>query len=344
MDLFAKKLLSWFDLHGRKNLPWQNPRSAYFVWVSEIMLQQTQVATVIDYFKKFIARFPDVATLAHASLDEVLLYWAGLGYYSRAKNLHRSAQMIHVQYHDQFPSDITLLTMLPGIGPSTAGALVAQAFDQYAVILDGNVKRVLSRYHAVPGALNDRMTVNTLWEYAATHTPHKQLADYTQAIMDLGALICTRSKPQCTVCPLNKSCIAFQTNRVAAFPEKKATRILPKRSQVFLLLIHKQKEILLEQQKERGIWSNLWSLPSGISLAACRPKLTSKQQENKKKLAPIEHRFTHFQLTLKPILINLPAVENFVLTENQQWIKLDQLHTRALPAPIKKLLQQVLVH
>lgn len=343
MDLFAKKLLSWFDLHGRKNLPWQNPRSAYFVWVSEIMLQQTQVTTVIDYFKKFITRFPDVATLAHASLDEVLLYWAGLGYYSRAKNLHRSAQMIHTQYHDQFPSDVTLLAMLPGIGPSTAGALVAQAFDQYAVILDGNVKRVLSRYHAVPGALNDRMTVNALWECAATHTPHKRLADYTQAIMDLGALICTRSKPQCTVCPLNKSCIAFQTNRVADFPEKKATRILPKRSQVFLLLVNEQNEILLEQRPNKGIWAHLWGLPSAETLEKCLPKIKNNLLRNKRVLPPIEHRFTHFQLTIKPIII-APFLEAYTLAENQQWVLLSQLHQHALPAPIKKLLEGLVQH
>jgi A/G-specific adenine glycosylase len=341
MDSFAKKLLTWFDLHGRKQLPWQNPRSAYCVWISEIMLQQTQVATVINYFTKFITRFPDVATLAKASLDEVLVYWAGLGYYSRAKNVHRCAQIIHTQYHDQFPSETHLLETLPGIGPSTAGAIVAQAFDQFAVILDGNVKRVLSRYHAVAGDLNQRATLQALWQYATEHTPKKRVADYTQAIMDLGALICTRSKPRCMQCPLAISCSAYQTNQVLHFPQKKITRSVPKRTRIFVLLINEQKEILMEQQADRGIWSNLWSVPSAISLDAFIPKLTTKHLSHKKILAAIEHRFTHFHLTLTPILIqNIVAHHLLIENTTQQWVPLDQLNTLALPAPIKKMFKR----
>jgi len=340
MDLFAKKLLAWFALHGRKQLPWQNPRSAYFVWVSEIMLQQTQVTTVIDYFNKFIRRFPHIKALAESSLDEILLYWAGLGYYSRAKNLHRCAQIIHHDYNGQFPNEVSILQTLPGIGPSTAGALVAQAFDQFAVILDGNVKRVLCRYHAVAGDLNNRDTVNTLWQYATQHTPHQQLADYTQAIMDLGALICTRSKPKCTDCPLAKSCIAWQTKRVVDFPQKKPTRILPKRTGIFLLFIHANREILMEQQAARGIWANLWSLPSITSIKELRENY-SKQLTNKKTLPTIQHRFTHFQLTLNPILINVHTKKSISSKANQRWVALDQLHTLGLPAPIKKLLMSL---
>lgn len=341
MDSFAKKLLAWFDAHGRKQLPWQNPRSAYCVWVSEIMLQQTQVTTVIDYFNKFIIRFPDIATLAQASLDEVLLYWAGLGYYSRAKNLHRCAQIIHQTHNGQFPADVSLLKTLPGIGPSTAGAVVAQAFDQFAVILDGNVKRVLSRYHAIAGDINHRDTVHTLWHYATQHTPHKRLTAYTQAIMDLGALICTRSKPKCTQCPLAKSCVALQTNRVQDFPQKKPSRSLPKRTAIFLLLLNQSQEILMEQQAESGIWANLWSLPSATSIKELTIQFSTKLLAKKKILPTILHRFTHFQLALKPVLIKLRAANSVLVKSNQRWVPISQLHTLGLPTPIKKLLMSI---
>jgi A/G-specific adenine glycosylase len=340
MDLFAQQLLAWFAQHGRKQLPWQNPRSAYFVWVSEIMLQQTQVTTVINYFNQFITRFPDIKSLAQASLDEVLRYWAGLGYYSRAKNLHRCAQIIHHTYNDVFPNEVEVLQTLPGIGASTAGAIIAQAFNQFAVILDGNVKRVLSRYHAVSGNLNQSVTVKKLWHYATEHTPQKHIADYTQAIMDLGALICTRSKPKCTVCPLADCCVAWQTNRILDFPEKKPTRILPKRKQFFLLLLNQNQEILMAQQPESGIWSNLWSLPSADTkktLMNNYPQLIA----SKKTLPTIEHRFTHFHLTLYPIFIILQNNTTPLTQSNQRWVKTDQLNTLALPAPIKKLLATI---
>jgi A/G-specific adenine glycosylase len=338
-DAFAKELLKWFDGNGRKNLPWQNPRSAYFVWVSEVMLQQTQVATVINYFEKFVTRFATLEALANASLDEVLTYWAGLGYYSRARNLHHCAQIIQQQYHGQFPSDITQLEQLPGIGQSTAGAIIAQAFDQFAVILDGNVKRVLCRYHAIDTPPNNSATQRTLWQFARQHTPQSRLADYTQAIMDLGALICTRSKPKCPQCPLVGSCIAFKTNQISNFPIKKITKSLPEQERFFLLFINQKQEILMERQPPLGIWGSLWSLPTANTLDELSYHLTQKQLANKQDLAILNHRFSHFKLKIKPILIK-SNFKKLQIAENsmQQWIALDQIHTLAMPTPITKIL------
>lgn len=338
MPNFSKQLLTWFDQHGRKNLPWQNPRSPYFVWLSEIMLQQTQVSTVIPYFEKFIKSFPDVQTLAQAELDDVLAHWAGLGYYSRARNLHKAAQMLVAQYQSEFPCDVTALQSLPGIGKSTAGAIVAQAYDQFAVILDGNVKRVLSRYHAVAGDPNDAATIKLLWSFAGKNTPKKRLTDYTQAIMDLGALICTRTKPKCTQCPLQKSCEAYQTNRVNEFPSTKKSKILPQQEKYFLLMINEQQQILMEKQAAPGIWGGLWSLPSVADLAI----LPKKALTNKQMLKEVKHRFSHFKLKLKPVLLRNKALPTQVAEGlEQKWVPLAQLKNLALPAPIKKVLQEI---
>ncbi len=247
MTTFSNRLLAWYDQHGRKQLPWQEDRSDYRVWLSEIMLQQTQVTTVIPYFQRFIQRFPDVAALATASLDEVMSEWAGLGYYARARNLHRCAQQVHREYRGQFPQDPQVLMTLPGIGRSTAGAIVAQAYNRRAVILDGNVKRVLSRYRAIPGWPGRATVQRQLWATADELTPTDRCADYTQAIMDLGALVCVRQSPTCTACPVSHDCLARLHGNPHAYPEKRQREKLVTREVMALLCYQSDGSILLER-------------------------------------------------------------------------------------------------
>jgi A/G-specific adenine glycosylase len=227
---FTQYVLAWFQQHGRKNLPWQHKISPYRVWVSEIMLQQTQVQTVIPYFKRFMQRFLRIADLANAAEDEVLHLWTGLGYYARARHLHKTAKIIQQQFKGKFPRDLATLQTLPGIGRSTAGAILAIAMHQPAAILDGNVKRVLSRVHAIAGWPGQPEVAAQLWQYAEQYTPQQLTAEYTQAMMDIGALICTRTKPQCTICPLQKICLAHQANNETAYPSKKPAKKLPIRA------------------------------------------------------------------------------------------------------------------
>lgn len=327
---FSKNLLQWFDVHGRKDLPWQHPRSPYFVWLSEIMLQQTQVATVIPYFQKFVNRFPTVKELAKASEDEVLTYWAGLGYYSRARNLLKAAKMVASIFKGKFPNDLEALQQLPGVGRSTAGAILAQAFDQFGVILDGNVKRVLRRYYAT------HEDDQKLWGLATKLTPKTRVTDYAQAIMDFGATFCTRSKPKCDICPLNRQCLAYQTNSVKEFPKKKIKKILPEREKYFLLMINERNQILLERQPSPGIWGGLWSLPTIEDLK----KLPRQALEI---LPQFTHTFTHFRLTLKPIRLRVSAEKTLTISEKTDvlWVGAAQLKDFALPAPIKRLLESL---
>jgi len=257
---FQNRLLTWFDQHGRKHLPWQQNKTAYRVWISEIMLQQTQVNTVIPYYQRFMQRFPDLSSLAQAEPDEVLHLWAGLGYYSRARNLHRAAQLIMQNHQGEFPASLAILQKLPGIGQSTAGAILALAFNQPAAILDGNVKRVLARFHGITDFINEKSVENRLWELAAHYTPKKCVADYTQAMMDLGATLCIRGKPACERCPLSEDCLARQQNIAALLPRKKAARELAVRTATFVVF-KMQASILLHKRPDKGIWGGLWSLP-----------------------------------------------------------------------------------
>ena len=236
MPVFADRLLGWFRQYGRHDLPWQFETSLYRTWISEIMLQQTQVATVLPYFEKFMQRFPDITSLAEASQDEVLLYWAGLGYYSRARNLHKAAQVIAEQHSGEFPQYYDDVLALPGIGPSTAGAILAQALGQRHAILDGNVKRVLTRYQGIEGCPGQSRVEKQLWMWAEKYTPEQDVADYTQAIMDLGATVCTRSSVKCDICPMMADCLAYQTDRVAELPTRKARKALPVREKRFLII------------------------------------------------------------------------------------------------------------
>lgn len=340
---FAKSVLAWFDKHGRKHLPWQQDITPYRVWLSEIMLQQTQVTTVVPYFETFVARFPTVKALAKAPIDDVLHLWTGLGYYARARNLHRCAQTIVREYKGEFPDTVEALAELPGIGRSTAGAIVSIAFQKRAAILDGNVKRVLARYHAVEGWPGQTDVVNQLWEIAEEYTPTMRPHHYTQAIMDMGATLCTRSKPRCESCPLHVGCVAFAQGNPQAYPGKKPKKELPEKSVQLIMLRNTAGDILLEQRPAQGIWGGLWSFPE---LA------TGKNAENFAedfygKVASVEtwdayrHTFSHYHLDITPVLVQLNKVQQKVAEKNHHWYNLQKPGALGLAAPVKKLLQKI---
>jgi A/G-specific adenine glycosylase len=336
---FQEQVLTWFDQHGRKDLPWQQTISPYRVWLSEIMLQQTQVQTVIPYFLAFIDQFPDVESLAKAPLDEVLSLWAGLGYYARARNLHKTAEQIKAL--GRFPDNVAELIKLPGIGLSTAGAISSIAFNNSAPILDGNVKRVFSRYMAIPGWPGDTRVAKQLWQLSSTFTPKHRVADYTQAMMDLGATVCTRSNPNCAVCPLVSACLAFQTKSVKDYPAAKITRTLPVKTIVFLILENDCCQILLEKRPPTGIWGGLWSLPEFIgeqdAVAWCE---THRIEVLSKKIGVTQrHSFSHFHLEYYPLTITASG-DGYRLNEpgRWEWICKKKLNTFGVPAPVKQLL------
>lgn len=341
---FAERLLDWYDQYGRKALPWHTQRSAYRVWLSEIMLQQTQVATVMPYFERFTARFPDVWHLAEAPLDAVLEHWSGLGYYARARNLHKAAQTV-VEMHDgAFPADLDALMALPGIGRSTAAAILAQAFEQRAAILDGNVKRVLARHHAVAGWPGQTDVLNRLWQHAETHTPASRVRDYTQAIMDLGALVCRRSKPLCEECPVRDSCVARALGEITRYPEPKPRKALPVRETWFLRVEDDAGRLLLEQRPPQGIWGGLWSLPEAD------PALLDEELANHAERvlglrctllgteAPFRHTFSHYHLDIRPARLRCLSALEIRDAPGQRWLHADEAVRAGIPAPLRKLL------
>lgn len=340
----AKSLLAWHAKHGRHDLPWQKPRTPYRVWVSEIMLQQTQVATVIPYFARFMASFGDVKTLAKAPLDKVLQHWAGLGYYARARNLHKAANILVKDFNGVFPQDALTLATLPGIGLSTAGAIVSQAFNQRAPILDGNVKRVLCRFHGIQDFPGEKKVHDTLWQLADRYTPTENAANYTQAIMDLGATCCTRSKPSCEQCPLQKHCVAFKENTQSLCPGKKPRKRLPVKQLFMLCAQNKRGEFLLEKRPSKGIWAGLWSLPEFSDETALKPWLHKHVGAHRalESLPTILHTFTHYHLNIEPRLLILsrnPPLKD--LDTDMQWLSKAALSERGLPAPIQKLLEMI---
>ena len=341
---FATRLLRWYDAHGRHDLPWQKNRTLYRVWVSEIMLQQTQVKTVIPYYQRFMRRFPNLKQLAAATQDEVLQHWAGLGYYSRGRNLHKAAVMVAEQHGGRLPRTLEGLMQLPGIGRSTAAAILSQALDVRETILDGNVKRVLARYHAVDGWPGDKKVEQQLWRLAEQHTPHRRNADYTQAIMDLGATLCRRSQPQCQACPLQADCVAFATDRVADYPGRKPARALPVKQSRFLLLMAGDGSILLEKRPPSGIWGGLWSLPEAgpeddiEQLCASRWGLRICSQQA---LDSFRHTFSHYHLDITPVLLQLDAAATGVSdAADTRWLKPAGQRLPALAAPVSRILQQ----
>lgn len=334
-----QRLLRWYHTHGRKTLPWKKPLSPYRVWISEIMLQQTQVSTVTGYFKQFIRAFPTVEKLAQAPLEAVLSHWAGLGYYARARNIHKTAKIIQQDYANQLPACLETLTSFPGIGRSTAGAILSMGFNLSAPILDGNVKRVLCRLHCVEGPPDDRAVQTTLWQLAEHYTPKQNAADFTQAIMDLGATCCTKANPSCQLCPLQTKCEAFSRGEQLDYPHKKASKKIPHR-ETHLLYVSTQNEILLQQRPQKGIWGGLYSLPEFGDTEEIQQFLENilKTKRGIKPLTPVKHTFTHFHLLLKPYALTLAkttTLDHLAL----HWIKKSALAKIGLPAPIKKLLE-----
>ena len=346
MDEFAKNLLAWHDQYGRKDLPWQADINPYRVWLSEVMLQQTQVATVIDYFHRFTTRFPTVIDLAKAELDEVLHLWTGLGYYARARNLHKTACIVANQHNGEFPQTQEGLEQLPGIGRSTAGAIRAIAMHQHATILDGNVKRVLARYHAISGYPGTTAVANNLWGLAEEHTPAERTATYTQAIMDLGATVCTRRNPQCETCPVIDGCQAYRLNKVDELPEPKPKKEKPIRAARFFIVTQPNGATLLERKPANGLWGGLWSpleRASDMTPEAVVTELGLHKPEQMHYAPIFRHTFTHFHLDIEPIYITVREATTFVAdADDLRWVFPELLtdgnEKIGLSAPAVKLL------
>jgi len=345
LDSISPQLLSWYDKHGRKSLPWHHDVNAYRVWISEIMLQQTQVVTVIAYYQRFMAQFPDVIALANTDLDSVLHQWSGLGYYARARNLHKAAQVIRDDYGGRFPENFDQVVDLPGIGRSTAGAILAFSSGQRHTILDGNVKRVLCRYHGIEGWPGRRATELLLWERAEHHTPQQRVAEYTQAIMDLGATCCTRSKPSCTGCPLHSGCHAYSQGTTHLYPTPKPRKALPVRSAYFLLLINGQGEVMLQQRPPSGIWGGLWclpELPEGEVLADWCERQLGMQVALLEEGEVLRHTFSHFHLDITPCYLQaLPIGHRIMESSEIVWYNTQLPDQRGLATPIQRLLSQI---
>ena len=322
---FARRLLAWWDVHGRKNLPWQRERTPYRVWVAEIMLQQTQVSTVAPYFERFLARFPNVKTLAQADLDHVLHLWSGLGYYARARNLHRAAGVVVREHRGVFPETRTEIAALPGIGRSTAAAIVAQSHGRRAAILDANVKRVLARRHRVAGAVSSARTLNELWALTEFYTPQERVADYTQAIMDLGATVCRRTRPRCSVCPVRTDCQAHAVGDPERYPERVPRRKRRLERSRFFVVVDPQGACLLEQRPARGIWGGLWSPPereAGKSVEGFLQQtgIAAELVDQVQRAGVFRHGFTHYDLDVEPVYVRLKARPAAVREGVGRWI------------------------
>ncbi len=338
---FQLQLLEWFDQFGRKDLPWQHPISPYRVWLSEVMLQQTQVVTVIPYFNKFIKQYPTAKELANAPLDNVLSLWAGLGYYARARNLHKAAQQID---KSGFPETLDALVDLPGVGRSTAGAILSIAFSKSHAILDGNVRRVLARFKGIEGWTGGSAVNKQLWDLSEYYTPEERSADYTQAMMDLGATVCTRSKPLCLQCPLQIDCQALLQDKVHLLPTPKVSKKIPVKQLVFILATNKKGEVLLEKRPPVGIWGGLWSVPeleSKLDILAWIEKHDLTVHETKE-LTVKRHTFSHYHLDYLPIQLTVDSPTNNVMEADLRiWYKHMQHKNIALPAPIKQLFDEL---
>ena len=342
----AGRLIGWYARHGRKHLPWQREPTPYRVWVSEIMLQQTQVGVVVGYFGRFVARFPDVAALAGASLDDVLALWTGLGYYSRARNLHRAAVVVRDRHGGAMPRDLDALVALPGIGRSTAGAILALSHGDRHPILDGNVKRVLCRYHGVDGWPGQSRTERVLWTLSERHVPHEHVAAYTQAIMDLGATLCVRSRPLCSMCPIESDCTARREGTQARLPAPRPRREVPRRQTAFLVLRGPGGALLLERRPPSGIWGGLWCFPecdpAADVEAVCRSRFGVRPVAIVR-LAPIAHGFTHFKLDMHPILVDIDVDHATAVADAGEcrWCPPGAVADLGLAAPVKRLIEQL---
>ncbi len=338
---FSQRVLEWFDRHGRKDLPWQVERNPYRVWVSEIMLQQTQVTTVIPYFNRFMSRFPDVSRLADAELVDVTDHWAGLGYYARARHLHLAAQALINQHAGEFPSSLDAIQSLPGIGRSTAGAILSLGMNQRGAILDGNVKRVLCRFAGIEGWPGATVITRQLWELSESLTPTLRVADYNQAMMDLGAMVCTRNKPACENCPLKLDCVALATGRTRMIPTPKPRRDMPSRQRFLLVMRNPNNEIFFETRPPTGIWANLKSFPEFESLDDLEDWCSHQGYPTQRMtvLPQRRHTFSHYHLDFTAVIC--PVHIHNAVTENLQSGWFTPKDVRSLPAPIRTLLTEL---
>lgn len=340
---FSERVLTWYQQHGRKDLPWQQDKTSYPVWISEIMLQQTQVSTVIPYYLRFMQRFPDILSLADAPQDDVLHLWTGLGYYARARNLHNAAQKVRDDFGGEFPDSLTDVMSLPGIGRSTAGAVLSLSQGQRHSILDGNVKRVLARYYAVQGWPGNKAVENQLWELADGLLPEHRFDEYTQAMMDMGATVCTRSKPKCDSCPLQQDCIAYAQGRQADFPGKKPKKDIPVKNTVMIIPMW-QRQVLLYKRPPAGIWGGLWGFYEVSENSSLKAKLEQLgigdfQQQA---LSSFRHTFSHFHLDISPVVVYLKDIPQIGVNESQEcWYDLDNPPNVGLAAPTKKLFSTI---
>ncbi len=336
-ETFAQRLIDWQKQAGRHDLPWQGA-DAYRVWLSEIMLQQTQVVTVIPYFERFVAAFPDIAALAAASEEQVLAHWSGLGYYARGRNLHRAARLIVEQHHGEFPRDFEQILALPGIGRSTAAAVCALAYHERRAILDGNVKRVLARYCGIAGWAGEKKLEAQLWQQAEALLPQREVATYTQALMDMGATVCTRSRPKCAICPVQADCVALQTERIAELPAPRPRKAVPEKQATFLLLMH-GNDILLEKRPGSGIWGGLW----------CPPQVEQGQESDylqrsgmtvaeRSELPAFTHTFTHFKLHITPLLLRIARKPSRAQQTGSVWLDVEEALQAAIPTPVRRML------
>ena len=337
---FASRLLAWYRRYGRKHLPWQRDIDPYRVWVSEIMLQQTQVTTVIPYFERFMASFPDIGTLADAAQDAVLAHWSGLGYYARARNLHAAAQIVRDAHAGVFPTDFDTVVALPGIGRSTAGAILAIACGVRHPILDGNVKRVLARHAAIAGWPGSSAVAKQLWTLAERRTPAARVNHYTQAIMDLGATLCTRRRPDCAACPVADDCRARQTGTVERYPGRKPKPVKPLRQTTMVLAVE-SASVYLERRPASGIWGGLWSLPE---LAAdspsdwCEARFAVTPTESVR-WSTVRHSFSHYDLDIEPVVLRLAAAPRKLADDDAgHWVPLHSAPPGGMAAPVKKLI------
>ncbi len=338
---FSQRLLDWYDIAGRKTLPWQQDKTPYRVWVSEIMLQQTQVSTVIPYYERFMARFPDVISLADAPQDEVLHHWTGLGYYARARNLHKAAQAIRDQYAGHFPETFDQVTELPGIGRSTAGAILSLSLKQHHAILDGNVKRVLTRWLALEGWPGQKQIENELWDWAIRLTPAERVEHYNQAMMDLGASLCSRSKPQCAICPMHDDCGAYLQGTPTAYPTPKPNKKQIPVKQTCLLIMRCNESVWLQQRPAQGIWGGLFSFPEFTSANDAQNWLQQIGYPGTpiSTLTAFRHTFSHFHLDITPLLVSLPHPAHSIMEQtNELWYNLRQPSSVGLSAVTLKLL------
>jgi A/G-specific adenine glycosylase len=342
---FADELIAWQKIHGRHDLPWQNTTDPYAIWVSEIMLQQTQVNAVIGYYSKFMQRFPSIASLASATQEEVLQYWSGLGYYSRARNLHSAAINIIADHDGVFPQDFVSMQALPGIGRSTAAAIASFAFNQIQTILDGNVKRVLARHFLIAGWPSQPKIEKALWLLAEQLLPTTQMVAYTQGLMDLGATVCTRSKPKCTLCPLMDSCAAYQQQRVHELPTAKPRKVIPEKNTTMLILQH-GNNVMLEKRPSIGIWGGLWSFPEvdADAILLIEPLVKKRfgvSASSSKALPVLSHAFTHFKLHIQPQTLQVTQLNPHASEPGEIWLSIEEAIHAAIPTPVRKILQSL---